>query len=87
MGLQTLGNQIIIGFLTPNRGKTLIKRGVREFLRDELTGRSSRNAIVPEKPIAITDYEEFKIGTIIDRSVAITRTVIEDFEKFPLRVK
>jgi len=70
-----------------NRGKTLIKRGVREFLRDELTGRSSRNAIVPEKPIAITDYEEFKIGTIIDRSVAITRTVIEDFEKFPLRVK
>jgi hypothetical protein len=69
-----------------NKGKTLIKRGVREFLRDELTGRSSRNAIVPEKPITITDYEEFRIGTIIDRSVEITRTVIEDFDNFPLRV-
>lgn len=70
-----------------NKGKSLIKRGVREFLRDELTGRSSRNAIVPEKPITITDYEEFRISTIIDRSVEITRTVIEDFDNFPLRVK
>jgi len=70
-----------------NKGKTLIKRGVREFLRDELTGRSSRNAIVPEKPITITDYEEFRISTIIERSVDITKTVIEDFDNFPLRVK
>lgn len=70
-----------------NKGKTLIKRGVREFLIDELTGRSSLNAIVPEKPIAITDYKEFRIATIIERSLDITRTVVEDFDDFQLRVK
>lgn len=69
-----------------NRGSELIKRGVKNFLIDELTKKSSRNSIVPEKPKAVTEYDVFDIATIIERSYLICKTLIENFDNPWIRV-